>query len=135
MHKSTNIRVLSIERNIIALDYTDTVIGRLYINGSYFCDTLEKRDCRIPAGVYQIDYCNSPKFNRKLPLVYGQDVPPSKGIRIHAGNSVKDTNGCILLGEEKNNRLVNSKNWVNNLCFILDHDSRYEKNVLVIVNY
>ena len=136
MKQSTTIRVLTIERSIPT--YTDcgeTVLGRLFINGSYFCDTLEKRSCMIPEGVYQIDYCDSPKFNRKLPLVYGEDVPPNKGIRMHAGNSVKDTSGCILLGEEKNNRLVNSRNWVDNLCFIFDHDLRYEKTILVVVNF
>jgi len=136
MHQSTTVRVLTIERSIPT--YTnceETVLGRLFINGSYFCDTLENRSCMIPEGVYQLSYCDSPKFKRNLPLVHGEDVPPNKGIRIHAGNSIKDTSGCILLGEEKNNRLVNSRNWVDNLCFILDHDSRYEKNVLVIVNY
>lgn len=136
MRQSTVIRTLTIERSIHQYtDYCETILGRLFINGSYFCDTLEKRSCLIPEGVYQVDYCDSPKFKRKLPLVYGKDVPASEGIRLHAGNSVKDTSGCILLGEEKNNRLVNSRNWVDNLCFIFDHNSRYEKTILVVVNF
>ena len=133
MRQSTTLRVITIER--ATYKEGETVLGRLFINGSYFCDTLEKRSCMIPKGVYQVDYCDSPKFKRNLPLVYGKDVPASKGIRMHAGNSIKDTTGCILLGEEKNNRVINSKNWVNNLCFILDHDSVYDKTVLMVVNY
>lgn len=135
MRPNNNIRVILVERDHNIDSSELERFGNLYINGVYFCDTLENRSCMIPEGVYLIDYCDSPKFNRKLPLVYGKDVPASKGIRIHAGNSVKDTSGCILLGEEKNNRLVNSRNWVDNLCFIFDHDSRYEKTVLVVVNY
>lgn len=136
MKPSTTIRTLLIERSIPT--YTnceETVLGRLFINGSYFCDTLEKRSCLIPEGIYQIAYCDSPRFNRKLPLVHGEDVPANKGIRMHAGNSIKDTSGCILIGEEKNNRLVNSRNWVDNLCFIFDRDSRYEKTILVVTNF
>ena len=135
MHPATTIRTITIERNIPSYQSDEVVLGRLFINGSYFCDTLEKKSCMIPAGAYQIDYCDSPKFSRKLPLVYGTDVPASKGIRIHVGNTIKDTTGCILLGEEKNNKLVNSRHWVDSLCFIFDHDSRYEKTVLVMVNY
>ena len=134
MKQSTTIRVLTINRIIIG-SCDETIPGRLFINGSYFCDTLERRSCMIPEGVYQIDYCDSPKFKSKLPLVYGKDVPASKGIRIHAGNSIKDTSGCILLGEERNKRLVNSRNWVDNLCYIFDHDSRYEKTVLVVMDF
>lgn len=134
MNPSFLIRVLMIERSTLTFS-DETITGRLFVNGSYFCDTLEKRSCMTPEGVYQIDYCDSPKFGRKLPLVYGKDVPASRGIRMHAGNSIKDTSGCILLGEEKNNRLVNSRNWVDNLCFIFDHDSKYEKTVLVIVDF
>ena len=136
MHQSTSIRVLTIERSFQSYTELDeTVLGRLFINGSYFCDTLEKKSCMIPEGLYQIDYCDSPRFKCKLPLIYGKDVPASRGIRMHAGNSIKDTAGCILLGEEKNNRLVNSKNWVYNLCFIFDHDSRHEKTILTVLNF
>lgn len=135
MRPKNDIRVILVERDHNVDSSELGRFGNLYINGTYFCDTLEKRSAMIPEGVYQIVYCDSPKFKRKLPLVYGEDVPSSWGIRIHAGNTINDTSGCILLGEKKNNRLVNSRKWVDNLCNIFDHDSRYEKTVLVVTKF
>ena len=94
-------------------------IGKLFVDGKYFCDTLEDR-CRdldreekvmnetaIPAGVYEVIVNVSAKFKRKLPLLL--DVPHFTGIRIHRGNTDKDTSGCILVGENKQlGRVINS---------------------------
>lgn len=94
-------------------------IGRLFVDGKYFCDTLEDR-CRdldkeekvmhetaIPAGVYEVIVNVSVKFKRKLPLLL--NVPYFTGIRIHRGNTDKDTSGCILVGENKQpGRVINS---------------------------
>lgn len=52
----------------------------------------------IPAGVYEVKFSFSPKFHRELPEVL--DVPGFSGIRIHPGNTSKDTEGCILPGIE-----------------------------------
>ena len=82
--------------------------------GGYFCDTLEpiwrdyqngqrkiKGRSAIPEGRYAVVISYSPKFKAWLPILLG--VPNFSGIRIHAGNTAKDTEGCILVGR---NRLV-----------------------------
>ena len=83
-------------------------IGRLSIDGKYFCDTLEDQvrdlskekkvpgQTAIPEGTYQIVVNYSPKFGRKLPILV--NVPFFTGIRIHRGNTAEDTSGCILVG-------------------------------------
>lgn len=50
----------------------------------------------IPAGVYKVEMTYSNRFHRVMPLLL--DVPGFTGIRIHAGNSSTDTDGCILVG-------------------------------------
>ena len=82
-------------------------IGRLYINDNFFCNTLEDAvreekiagKTAIPEGIYNVVVNHSPKFKRDLPLLL--DVPNFEGIRIHRGNTVKDTSGCILVGENR----------------------------------
>ena len=102
-------------------DYT---IGKLYIDGHYFCDTLEDpvrtlpASCpntsegilcacpekvyartAIPAGTYKVTMQFSPRFKRVLPLLH--DVPHFLGVLIHSGNDPGDTAGCILVGHNK----------------------------------
>lgn len=109
---------MKLELNRIAKKSLYT-IGRLFVDGRYFCDTLEDR-CRdldreekvmhetaIPAGTYEVIVNVSAKFKRKLPLLL--NVPHFSGIRIHRGNTDKDTSGCILVGENKQpGRVINS---------------------------
>ena len=89
-------------------DYT---IGRLEDeNGKKICDTLEPtwRDYRggelkipkksaIPEGSYRVVVTKSRRFQKYLPLLVG--VPGFEGVRIHAGNTSRDTEGCILVGQ------------------------------------
>lgn len=106
---------LKIDRHFKGADYT---IGKLYINGEYFCDTLEDtvRDLNtqlkipgltaIPAGTYRVNMDTvSPRFSSKaaykfcagkLPRL--ENVPHFQGILIHIGNYPRDTDGCILVG-------------------------------------
>jgi hypothetical protein len=53
----------------------------------------------IPTGRYPIAYTYSPRFKKHLPLLL--QVPAFEGIRIHAGNTHRDTSGCLLLGKNK----------------------------------
>ena len=97
-------------------DYT---IGKLYVDGAYFCDTLEDYDrlyfggikvagrTAIPVGTYKVVLnVQSPKYARKdywrkynngyMPRLLS--VPMFSGILIHPGNTAKDTDGCIIVG-------------------------------------
>lgn len=79
--------------------YTETaILGRLFLGATCICFTLENRAKAIPCGVYNVANSRSPKFKRELPLLYGYKVAESRGIRIHAGNTSKDSAGCVLVG-------------------------------------
>lgn len=96
---------LTLKRKYCKSSYT---IGHLYIDGKKICDTLEdvvrdlvtekkvKGRTAIPAGRYRVILNWSNRFGKSLPLLL--DVPQFRGIRIHAGNTAKDTEGCILVG-------------------------------------
>jgi len=58
----------------------------------------------IPAGRYRVIITQSPRFRRPLPLLL--DVPGFEGIRIHAGNTARDTEGCLLPGIAKTKKGV-----------------------------
>lgn len=89
-------------------DYT---IGRLEDeNGKKICDTLEPtwrnykggelkipKKSAIPEGSYRVVVTKSRRFQKYLPLFVG--VPGFEGVRIHAGNTSRDTEGCILVGQ------------------------------------
>lgn len=114
---------LRLERKYLKENYT---IGNLYINDTFFCNTLEdkNRDINkngvfdngeykvygktcIPYGIYSIIISYSPKFKRELPRII--DVPNFEGILIHRGNTAEDSAGCILVGENKvKGRVINS---------------------------
>lgn len=105
-------------------------IGVLSIDGKFFCNTLEDTDrglkdtmdvseiktikkphiTAIPTGTYQVTLnVVSPKFssrkfykevcNGKVPRLL--NVKGFDGILIHAGNKAVDTDGCILVGQNK----------------------------------
>lgn len=109
-------------------------IGNLYINGTYFCDTVEDRDrfffgekkvmhkTAIPCGRYEITQnVVSPKYGSKKPykeVCNGYvprllDVPQFDGVLIHVGNSAEDSSGCILVGRNKIKGMVlnSSSTW------------------------
>lgn len=78
----------------------DTVMGVLidynWNLGVYY--TIEKLGKIIPEGFHWMQLTYSPKFKKELPLIWSEKVHKNRGIRIHNGNTVKDTNGCILIG-------------------------------------
>lgn len=92
----------------------DATIGTLTIDGAFQCHTLEdvqratkiRGKTAIPIGTYTVELTHSPRFSAnyekrglgsKMPLLI--DVPQFSGVRIHIGNSAKDTDGCILVGD------------------------------------
>ena len=93
--------------------YGNSVMGQLWredpVTGTeeMLCDTLENSQYMIPAGEYRVDVTYSPKFGRLLPILCS--VPGRSGIRIHAGNSYKDSKGCILVGKANGAALVESR--------------------------
>ena len=115
---------LKIKRKAFEKDYT---IGKLYIDGVAYCDTLEDCDrgltqdmpleeikakkvygkTAIPTGTYEIDMNTiSPKFQArswakpyggKLPRLIG--VKGFEGVLLHPGSYSSDTSGCLLVGK------------------------------------
>lgn len=97
---------------------SESTIGELKINGGFECWTLEDTvrpagvkipgKTAIPAGRYEIIITTSARFKKELPLLL--KVPMFAGIRIHAGNTSADTEGCILVGESRDkNKIFNSR--------------------------
>ncbi len=93
--------------------------GRLYANGEFQCYILEDTDRRlelggkkiygmtaIPRGRYEVIINYSNRFQKELPLL--KDVPGFTGVRIHTGNSPRDTEGCLLPGL----RIAPDKEWI-----------------------
>lgn len=112
--------------------FTETaILGRLCFCGRVICNTLENRSKAIPCGLYSMLNSMSPKFKRELPLIWNEGVPERRGIRIHRGNSAKDSKGCILVGmsrDVKKNFITESTNaevMVTMLC-------RNEKNIVIV---
>ena len=92
--------MLTLVRDIRA---EEAVLGSLYLNGAFVCYTLENADKAIPCGMYTVQNSKSPKFKRELPLIYNSTtVKASRGIRIHRGNTCKDSQGCVLVGMGRN---------------------------------
>ena len=115
-------------------------IGRLYIDEKFFCHTLEDAvreetiagKTAIPEGTYQVIVNRSPKFKRDLPLLL--DVPNFEGIRIHRGNTAKDTSGCILVGENKvKGKVINSTKYETLLTAILKREMQSGSNISITV--
>lgn len=116
------------ELNIKRIARRETyTIGRLYIDGKYFCDTLEDKDrglrqdmpvaiiratkrkgiTAIPTGRYRMTLAvQSPKFSKRATYQFCNgylprliNVPGYDGVLIHIGNTARDTEGCLLVGK------------------------------------
>ena len=125
---------LTLKRIALRPTYT---IGKLYIDDVYFCDTIEDtvRDINkngkfdngekkihsktaIPYGIYEIKWTYSPRFKKYTPQL--MNVPSFEGIRIHAGNTSSDTEGCLILGENKQvGKVLNSRATINKFYSII----------------
>ena len=126
------------------LDGSDRTFGTLWLQHSStisddtklrvvlteICGTMEPRrrdlsrekkvkgSTAIPSGTYEIKFSPSAKFNRMMP--YLVNVPLFEGIMFHPGNTLKDTAGCILVGERCNNGLTRSKHHFEQLMQLLN---------------
>lgn len=136
-------------------------IGKLYINGKYFSDTLEDIDrgldssmpldvlrrkklahmTAIPTGTYKVTMeVVSPKFSKssfyrqfgggRVPRLL--NVPAFSGVLIHCGNTAKDTDGCILIGQNtKVGMVLNSKQTYSNFYSLLEAASRRKELITI----
>jgi hypothetical protein len=125
-------------------------IGKLYIDGVYFCDTMEDKDrgltqntplskikeikvpkeTAIPSGTYKVTLdVVSPKYSvrsayqfcgGKVPRLL--NVPGYEGILIHIGNYYTDTEGCILVGKSNGMAVTGSTDIFKKLYEILLQD-------------
>ena len=87
----------------------DTTLGSLFIDDHWQCHTLEdvirpagekvRNKTAIPPGCYRIILTMSNRFKKIMPEVL--NVPMFTGIRIHSGNTAKDTAGCLLVGQTR----------------------------------
>lgn len=115
----------------------EAILGSLYLNGAFVCYTLENAAKAIPCGMYKVQNSKSPKFKRELPLLHNAQVPASRGIRIHVGNTAKDSQGCVLVGMTREVHLLGgsklkeskaAETMVTMIC-------RNESNLVIVDNY
>ncbi len=98
-------------------------LGMMLINGAFACYTLEDKarevkvmgETCIPAGCYRMDLRTeggqNQKYLKKFPdvhkgMLHLRDVPNFNYIHLHIGNTIGDTDGCILLGDKANNNTI-----------------------------
>lgn len=126
-------------------------ISRVYVDGSLFgCNSLEDTDrgltqgmpvkeicskkqygqTAIPSGTYGVVMTYSARFKKVLPLL--ENVPGFAGIRIHPGNTAKDTEGCILLGKnDKVGYVSNSRYWTGKLTDLISATIKKKEKVII----
>jgi hypothetical protein len=117
-------------------------IGKLYVDGVYFCDTIEDKDrglddamglaeimvkkrygeTAIPYGTYKVEITYSPKYKKLMPEV--KNVKGFSGIRIHSGNTAKDTLGCLIIGRNTQVGMVTESRKTYNKLFALMKDAK-----------
>lgn len=140
-------------------------IGKLYVNGQYFCDSIEDVDrglkqgmplndilrikvkgktC-IPYGTYVVTinvvsgkYSNYTKYpfakevGARMPRIL--NVPGFEGILIHPGTTEEDTDGCLIVGQNKiKGKVINSQVTWRNLYKLLEKASK--RRELITITY
>lgn len=139
---------LELKRIALKPNYT---IGKLFINGTYYCDTIEDKvidlnkngkfddgltkvmhQTAIPYGTFKVVVNHSPKFKRELPRLL--DVPYFEGVLIHNGSDQNSSSGCIIVGENKSvGKVTNSTFYMNNLTArIKDAQNKGETTTITI---
>ena len=105
--------------------YVDSLMQGEHHQYAFATDTLEHYQYAIPTGCYRLRITQSDKFGELLPIldgVFGFARPHTPmrqrvGIRIHAGNTIQHTTGCVLVGDAdaSNQRLLSSRKALNQL--------------------
>ena len=110
-------------------------IGDLYVDGVWFSNVIEdvdrglddsmtvedilklkvKGETAIPTGIYHVTITYSPKYKKLMPLI--NNVKGYSGIRIHSGNTAKDTEGCLIVGKNTKVGMVTDSRVTYNALF------------------
>lgn len=121
--------------------FANESIGKLYLNGIFTgIYTLEDQirptgekvygQTAIPYGKYPVEITFSPKFGTDMPLI--ENVPGFAGIRIHTGQSNRDTAGCLLVGTDvKGTKLTGSEKAFNYLFSILQKAQNEGRKIFI----
>ena len=131
--------------------FRDTyTIGKLYIDVVYFSDVIEdtdrglddtmsvedilklkvKGETAIPTGIYEVTITYSPKYKRLMPLI--NNVKGYSGIRIHSGNTAKDTEGCLIVGKNTKVGMVTDSRITYNALFKRLQQAKNQKIIIDI---
>lgn len=154
---------LRLKRIALRSEYT---IGKLYVDGEYVCDTIEDtvRDLdkdgkfangevkiqgktAIPYGRYEVTMkVKSPKYSNFTKYSWAKkydgylprllNIPHFEGVLIHAGNTAADTEGCLLVGENKVvGKVINSVNTFRKLMdeYLVPAKKRNERIFIEVV--
>lgn len=135
-------------------------IGKLYIDGAYFCDTIEDKDrglddsmteldikakkvyleTAIPTGTYRVTLnVQSPKFKNRVAYAFCKGYLPRllnvkgfDGVLIHIGNTEKNSAGCILVGQNKVvGQVINSTETFKKLYAVLDAANKKGEKITI----
>jgi hypothetical protein len=125
-------------------------IGEVLVNDEPFCQSLEDvirerpgvpvsewkvpGTTAVPAGLYLVEITWSPRFKRDLPLL--QNVPGFEGVRIHPGNTDRDTEGCILVGKWTDGESIHeSRDTLQQLLEVMEMENLLKRPITIeIVN-
>lgn len=141
--------IITVQRKYYKDTYT---IGNVYVDGTFFCNSMEDKDrgltqdmsvedvkkkkvygeTAIPKGTYTVSYTYSNKFKKMMPLI--NNVKGFEGIRIHSGNTAKDSLGCILLGENKAvGKVLNSRVTCNKLYELIEKAISRKEPISIVI--
>lgn len=127
------------EKDLTILRYESGPAGTfgVALHGTrWLCHTLEPADrsggfrCAIKAGRYKLSIEWSPSFKRYLPTI---NAPGRSGLRIHAGNFVRETSGCIIVGDSRGITYLNNSRAA--LSALIDYIKEQHITHINIIDY
>jgi len=125
---------------VLRTNFTNrSTIGELYVDDAFECFTLEDmvRPVKVPGmtaipdGVYVVSISFSNRFRRLLPEIH--NVPNYTGVRIHAGNTDADTEGCILVGTSKGKDFIGNSRAAFNKVFARVREAAQREKIFIEV--